>query len=97
VSILGKEVAIYFVEATQPLRPGDLAIRDGHYVFLGEDVGAMSSEAFPRAVTLFPGGTTVDAQAANWCVQLTYSGGSRSVFRYSARDGLMQGLCPTAR
>ena len=97
VSMLGKEVATYFVDGTAPLRPSDLTAEGGHYLLTGYDVGRQTSVPLRPTVTLLPGGSTAAEQTMHWCVQMTYVGGTRSVVSYSASDGLTSGSCPAIR
>jgi prepilin-type N-terminal cleavage/methylation domain-containing protein len=94
VSTLGKEIATYYVDAEDALVAGDVTLTGGEYNVAGNPVGNASDNI--TAVALTPGGTTVAAASAAWCVAVTYDGGSDgdgSQVHYSADGGLDDGAC----
>ena len=97
VHTLGLEVATYYVDAQMPLNSYGVSVVAGRYLVNGADI-ALPLHAGPYKPTILflPGGKSVAQQAAHWCVQLTYTGGTRTVVSYSARQGLLQGACPPA-
>jgi type IV pilus assembly protein PilA len=91
VANLGKEVATYFVEGTGPLvltysGGGQIDLTDGAYTTYARltvgsqppSTGASSNLNDPQA----------------WCVALTDPSGSGKAYKYTALDGLSQGVCP---
>ena len=81
VSTLGKEVATYFVDNTTA--PAVLRTGAARYTIAGEDVGASSDNV--TGVTFNVAGADIDT---HWCVQVTYTGGTRQTVGYSAQAGL---------
>jgi prepilin-type N-terminal cleavage/methylation domain-containing protein len=98
VSTLGKEVATYFVDNCQP---PTLAQAAGRYVLTpvvaagacttpnpagaATDLGKVSDNVVLGAVNL--------VDDTHWCVDVTNAKGDKKTFKYSARNGLAQGLC----
>lgn len=93
VSTLGKEIATYYVDATgtNVLGATAITIASNRYSMAipggsAQDLGKVSNGI--TAVTITPGGTNVVDASQNWCVQLTYEGGTKTVVSYSASGGL---------
>lgn len=89
ISTLGKEIATYYVDATTALVAADVAISGGRYTIdyggaTAEDIGKVSNGV--TAVTLTPGAADLTTQ--DWCVDITYGGGTHTEVSYSATDGL---------
>lgn len=80
VSTLGKEVATWFVDNTTA--PG-VAIDGQRYEINSEDVGGKSDNV--TGVTFNVAAADIDT---NWCVQVTYTGGTETTVGYSAQAGL---------
>jgi len=95
VSTVGKEVATYFVDATAA--PASLAITGGRYVLT---VSAGNTVDIGKASTnvVLNQASTTGWTAAAWCVGVNNPAGSLRTYKYSAQNGLEQGLCtsPTA-
>lgn len=84
VATIGKEVAIYFVDNTEPPSVEQV----GRVVYIGNssDINVPLSEG----VNLGP----VSLQSSSaWCVAVTVEGGEVGAFRYSASSGLEAGTC----
>ena len=86
-SLLGKEIATYFVDwsAGDPLPV--VTLSGGLYRLNGEAIGTPSD------------GAVVTAQYANgptdWCVEVTINGDPATKENYSAQIGLAPGTCPS--
>ncbi len=84
VSILGKEIATWFVDNTTA---PSVAINGGKWEVGGTSVGNVSDgvalEAAPDAA----------ATDSDWFVGVTHSGGAKKDWKYSAAAGLQQGTC----
>ncbi|WP_426592053.1 type II secretion system protein [Cellulomonas sp. McL0617] len=97
VSTLGKEVATYYVDATAPLAgAGGVALDSAgaRYLVATNDVGK-ASNITPVVTYKEPSPTDTTADSTGWCVQIAYSGGTKSVVSYSAANGLTKGVaCP---
>jgi type IV pilus assembly protein PilA len=78
VSTLGKEVAAYYVDNTGAVPA--VAVTGGRLMIDAVDRGPASDN-----VTAASGTGTDDT---NWCVQVTYTGGSETTVTYSADAGL---------
>jgi type IV pilus assembly protein PilA len=91
VTNLGKEVATYFVEGAGPLvltysGGGRIDLTDGAYTtFARLTVGSQPPATGASANLNDPQG---------WCVALTDPNGSGKAYRYTALDGLSEGVCP---
>ncbi|HMO12102.1 MAG TPA: hypothetical protein PKB06_11510, partial [Actinotalea sp.] len=90
VSTLGKEIAIYYVDATAVLPAGAFAIAPAYSIGTLTDIGNVSGNVTGAALTYPAGSANVQAAAANWCVTVTYTGGTTSpdTVTYSATNGL---------
>jgi len=90
VSTLGKEVATYYVDATAVLTAASVSAASGGDLTVVASVGNASTNTTAATLT-YPGpagsGTVGDA-ALSWCVDVTYSAGTRSHVFYSAQNGL---------
>jgi len=99
VSTLGKEIATYYVDATSPLSAagvGGVAVAGtpARYTVATVDVGK-ASNITPVVTYKEPSTTDATADSTAWCVQIAYSGGTKSVVSYSAANGLSKGVaCP---
>jgi prepilin-type N-terminal cleavage/methylation domain-containing protein len=91
VSTLGKEIATYYVDAEDPLAAADVSTDGEQYTIAGEVIGNTSEGI--SAATLTPGGSTVVEASQNWCVELTYTGGTQTEVSYSAEGGLANDGC----
>jgi type IV pilus assembly protein PilA len=78
VSTLGKELAAYYVDNTGA--PPAAAVAGGRLTIGGADRGPASDN-----VTAAASSGTSDT---DWCVQVTYTGGSETTVTYSADQGL---------
>ena len=78
VSTLGKEIATYYVDAAGA--PPAVAIAGTRYTVNAIDVGAKSNNVTAVAVN----GTS----DVIWCVQATYTGGTKTTIGYSGASGL---------
>lgn len=91
VSVLGKEVASYFVDRTGTLvldfttTPGRVLMSDGSWT---NSVRLTSGTVAPTS-----GGSAALGSATAWCVALTDAAGSKKDFSYSAAGGLAAGTC----
>ena len=90
VSTLGKEIATYYVDATAVLPAGAFAIAPAYSIGTLTDIGNVSGNVTGAALTYPAGSANVQAAAANWCVTVTYTGGTTSpdTVTYSATNGL---------
>lgn len=88
VSTLGKEIATYYVDATTVLPNGGVAIVAKRYQVNSVDVGAESNNITSVALSTADS-STVQAASTSWCVQVNYTGGTRSIVKYSAQNGLV--------
>jgi type IV pilus assembly protein PilA len=92
VSILGKEVAAYFVDGKGTLtlnftlQPGHIVVSDGTYV---ATMNLSTGTAAPAA-----GGSSNLNDPKTWCVSLTDANGQNKDYKYSATNGLTTGTCP---
>ena len=89
VSSLGKEIATYFIDNTNPpAAANQVAINaGGQYTFNGATVGRRSQ----ASITLNNQGYT---SSTAWCVSLTNANGSGTpIWKYSAQNGLQNGAC----
>jgi len=87
VSTLGKEIATYYVDATQTatVTVGVTgAAPNTRYTVNGVDVGKQSGGMSTPVVSF----TDAAARSTTWCVQLPYTGGTNSIVSYSAQGGL---------
>ncbi|WP_346016279.1 type II secretion system protein [Cellulomonas endometrii] len=91
VSTLGKEIATYYVDAEDVLAAADVSTDGDQYTIDSEVIGNTSEGI--TAATLTPGGTTVVEASQNWCVELTYTGGTLGEVSYSAAGGLANEGC----
>ena len=94
VSTIGKEVATYFVDnAGTPtvtiLASGRYQLTDGTYT---TDLGKASNNVVMKAPAA--AGGTVDS--THWCFGVENAQGDVKDFKYSAQNGLEQGVCATA-
>lgn len=78
VSTLGKEVAAYYVDNTGA--PPAAAVAAGRLTLGGDDRGPASDNVTAASST----GTS----DTDWCVQVTYTGGSETTVTYTAANGL---------
>ena len=89
VSTLGKEVATYYVGATAVLPDATgVAIVSNRYQVNSVDVGAESKNV-TGVVLKTTDTSSVQAASTSWCVQVNYTGGTRSIVKYSAQNGLV--------
>jgi type IV pilus assembly protein PilA len=88
VSTVGKEIASYYVDGATP--PAIAISADRQYTINTVPVGRASNNV---ALAWVPATT---ATAINWCVSVTNPQGSVQNWRYSASNGLEQGLCTPA-
>ena len=91
VSNLGKEIATYFVGGNGPLvlsntTPGQIALTDGSY----STYARLSVGSRPPAT----GASANLSDPQGWCVSLTDPKGRQQDYRYTALDGLAEGVCP---
>jgi type IV pilus assembly protein PilA len=100
VSTLGKEIATYYVDATQVLPVANLTgASGGRYTLTppsgtATDLGKVSNGVTGPTLK-YGDATSVSAAAGSWCVQVDYTGGTASVASYSALNGLQPGTaCP---
>ncbi|MBD8058752.1 prepilin-type N-terminal cleavage/methylation domain-containing protein [Cellulomonas sp. JH27-2] len=91
VSTIGKEIATYYVDATDALASkGGVALdTNKRYTVAGSDIGKASN--ITPVVTFNEASTDVAAASQAWCVAIAYSGGTKSSVAYSAKDGLVKG------
>lgn len=82
VATLGKEIATYYVDGTEP---PDITVEDGHYYFLGDDVGPVS---YGNRITDQYYESSID-----WCVEITNDFGDLKVFSFSSQSGLQNETC----
>jgi type IV pilus assembly protein PilA len=91
VSTLGKEIATFYVDA-QADATVTASISGGRYMVGASgatvDVGAVSSSLSSPVPAVSFGVGAGTTNATNWCVQLTYGGGTNTVVSYSAASGL---------
>lgn len=92
VSTLGKEVATYYVDATDPLAASDVAVTD-HKLIVVDAVGNASATTTGAALSYSSTPTTAADGATTWCVTLTYTGGTHDNVYYSAEHGLSKTGC----
>ena len=91
VSTLGKEIATYFVDATDVTGLA-IAINGARYELDGgeltapQDLGAASANVAILSQDY--------VSATNWCIALTNPEGSVEDYSYSAQNGLGEGDCP---
>lgn len=84
VSLLGKEMATYFVDwdgVTQP----EVTVTDGEYYLDGVLIGTQT-----------PGVALTDQYAngsTDWCVEVSSEVAPTEVYTYSAQEGILQGTC----
>ena len=88
VSTLGKEIETYYVDATTVLAAADVSAAAAGDLTVVDPVGNASANTTAATLSYSGAATTVADASTNWCVELTYSGGSRSEVSYSAADGL---------
>jgi type IV pilus assembly protein PilA len=83
VSVLGKELAAYYVDSTTAAPA--IAIAGTKYTFNAADLGPAS-----KGMTAVGQGFTAAAAGATptWCVQVTYVGGSVSTIAFGSDSGL---------
>lgn len=106
ISTLGKEIATYYVDATNILPAGVGTVSTGvfadntgtdHYFVNGSDVGKISNGMSAATLVYTPnvpaGITDVNTATDNWCVQLTVTGGTLSNVSYSSANGLQLKAC----
>lgn len=96
VSTLGKEVATYYVDATVPLSGVSVSGGKLYVGGTGADNIVGNASKTTTAATLSGSTTDVVAASTDWCVTLTYSGGTRTQVFYSAANGLSTTGCTTA-
>ncbi len=99
VSTIGKEIATYYVDATTELSTTSgtttgvyLDTAGLRYSINGGDIGKASSNVSSVALSYSgvpTSGATVQDYSQDWCVQVGYSGGTRSLVKYSAKNGLV--------
>jgi prepilin-type N-terminal cleavage/methylation domain-containing protein len=90
VTTLGKEIATYYVDNTNA--PASFVAINGsnQYTFNGAVVGRVSR----TTISVTAGGTAATfTSPSKWCVALTNSAGSTTVWHYSATNGLQSGAC----
>jgi type II secretion system protein G len=84
VSILGKEIATYWVDNTTA--PANLvAVNAGRWEINGKDVGDVSDN-----VTLT---TQVLTDAETWCIEVNNAKGDKQFWSYSSKAGLQHAHC----
>jgi len=103
VSTVGKGIATYYVDgdgagvlaianSDVPSTPTSEAVTKGHYTLTvgtsTRDLGKASNN-----VTVKAGANTNITKDTAWCVGLTNSKGSQKDWKYSAANGLEQGVC----
>jgi hypothetical protein len=87
VTVIGKEVAAYYVDGTQPLAA---STQGDKYVLSGPDGTTYDSGSLSPGDAIDPS-TRIDG-GDSWCVAVASSDGV--VFSYSSDAGLRQGRCP---
>jgi type IV pilus assembly protein PilA len=93
VSTVGKEIATYYVDQTADVTvgtTGTVAAGTLRYTVNALDVGKASSGVSAPVVSW----SAVPHSNANWCVQLTVTGGTLANVSYSAQGGLALTACP---
>jgi prepilin-type N-terminal cleavage/methylation domain-containing protein len=85
VSTLGKELATYYVDNVGAVPAIALAGAqpNARYTLNGSDIGKASQN-----VTAVVANATATNQDTGWCVQVTYSSGTKTSVAYSAVNGL---------
>lgn len=99
VSTIGKEISTYYVDADAVLAATAVTGADpGRYTVNGTDAGKVSTGVSGVALTYPTGvGTDVTSNSRNWCVTLSYTGGTKGKVIYSAQNGLDKttaAVCP---
>ncbi|MDM7831228.1 type II secretion system protein [Cellulomonas edaphi] len=87
VSTLGKEVATYYVDADTALAAGTL-MASGRYTVGTSDAGKQSNGVTAADLSYPATATDVVSKSQNWCVKVTYTGGTKTAVVYSAKNGL---------
>ena len=93
VSVIGKEVAAYFVDGTGELT---LTLNPGSYTLAEKAPGTFTTTGNLSSGTVAP---TTGAKSANlasdtaWCVSAGNPSGAKVNWKYSAAGGLQQGSC----
>ncbi|KGM02909.1 prepilin-type N-terminal cleavage/methylation domain-containing protein [Cellulomonas cellasea] len=101
VSTLGKEIATYYVDAKDPIAAGAFGVGStdskwsiGTGTTAIADMGVKSGPVSGATLSYTgTGGATIANAAVNWCVTLTYTGGTRTTVFYSAAKGLNKESC----
>lgn len=96
VTILGKELATYYVDGTLAITGVDTTTHAGYATIIGTgsvELGkAKLSSGTALGATAFK--QTAGALDTTWCVALTNSSGSTQTWSYSAASGLLGAACP---
>ena len=93
VSVIGKDVASYYVDGTLPLTlsttaaGGTWTLKDTASTPVQVDSGKLST-----GNTTLTTAQTITSDAA-WCVQVTAGDTAATIYSYSADKGLKQGAC----
>lgn len=94
VSILGKEIATYYVDATTALTTIGTSSDDRYYI--GDategDIGKISKGVSNPVIS--GDQTDIVTAAQEWCVQVDVTGGTHDNISYSAKGGLVDEACP---
>jgi len=94
VSVIGKEVAAYYVDGTSGLKVGTQTNPRSWTLTTGASpltttVGALSYGNLSAGNTA--SGTATDAM--NWCVQVATATSTDQVWKYTSQNGLVAGAC----
>ena len=99
VSILGKEIATYYVDATTVLDAISSGTGDDARYFIGDaakgDIGKVSKGVTSPVISYEKRDSVINA-SQSWCVQVTITGGTHTNVSYSAKGGLKDAACSTA-
>ena len=92
VSIVGKEIATYYVDGGTGLTL-DLTVIPGKAV-LADDNGYNTTVSLTNGTAKPASGATANLGSETlWCISLTDPKGHVGAYRYSARSGLEEGTC----
>ncbi len=93
VTVLGKEVATYFVDQTA----APVLCSVGGFYYIATSAGTCNATSGTQVGRVSANVTApvFNGAAARWCVQVTNTGGTQTAYKYSSASGLQNGACAT--
>ena len=93
VTVLGKEVATWFVDNTTAPTLGTTGTAPNQYYTITTAAGATNIGRVSSGVGSLTANYNATTPTTKWCIQLTNPAGDTKTFKYSATGGLQSGAC----